>query len=219
VLDLVVSSYAPTVRSLADARRTSSDSPGSPLIVGVPAAPGTPPLPRVREETAELSSRFPAARVLTDDQATRRRVLDALPEHRWVHFACHAVSAADGAATGQLLLHDHQTDPLTVADLARLRLDDAETAYLSACDTSISRGDLADEALHITGAFQMAGFRHVIGTLWTVGDATARTVADQYYDARRTTDPATALHTAVQAVRTTYPTRPAVWAPFVHAGA
>ena len=173
--------------------------------MSVSAAPGTPPLPRVRDETAELSTRFPAARVLTDDQATRQRVLDALPQHQSVHFACHAVSAADGAATGQLLLHDHQTDPLTVADLARLRLGDAETAYLSACDTSISRGDLTDEALHITGAFQMAGFRHVIGTLWSVGDQTARTVADQYYAAAQTIDPAVALHTAVQAVRTTHP--------------
>nr|WP_238357271.1 CHAT domain-containing protein [Kribbella italica] len=219
VLDLVVSSYAPTVCSLADARRTGRGADQAPLIVSVPAAPGTPPLPRVRDETAELSTRFPAARVLTDGQATRQRVLDALPQHRSVHFACHAVSAADGAATGQLLLHDHQSDPLTVADLARLRLGDAETAYLSACDTSVSRGDLTDEALHITGAFQMAGFRHVIGTLWAVGDATARTVADQFYAAVRTEDPAVALHTAVQAVRTAYPTRPAVWAPFVHAGA
>ncbi|MEV6282439.1 CHAT domain-containing protein [Kribbella sp. NPDC051770] len=218
VLDRVISSYAPTVRSLADARRTTSDTPGSPLIVSVPAAPGTPPLPRVREETAALTNRFPAALVLADDQATRRRVLDALPNHRWAHFACHAVSSAD-AATGQLLLHDHASDPLTVADLARLRLDDAEVAYLSACDTSVSRGDLTDEALHITGAFQMAGFRHVIGTLWPVGDQTARSVADHYYSAQRTTDPATALHAAVQAVRTAYPNRPAVWAPFVHAGA
>lgn len=219
VLDQVVSSYAPTVRSLGDARRAASDAAGSPLIVSVPAAPGTPPLPRVREETAALSSRFPAGLLLTDEQATRRRVLDALLEHRWVHFACHAVSAADGAATGQLLLHDHQTDPLTVVDIARLRLDDAETAYLSACDTSVSRGDLSDEALHITGAFQMAGFRHVIGTLWPVGDETARAVADQYYAALRTQRPAVALHTAVQAVRAAHPASPAVWAPFVHAGA
>ncbi|WP_432946383.1 CHAT domain-containing protein [Kribbella sp. CA-253562] len=223
VLDLVRSSYAATVRSLIDARRTQRiDTPPAPLIVSVAAAPGTPVLPHVREEATALSRRFPAGQLLADDEATRQRVLEALPQHRWVHFACHAVSAADGAGTGQLLLHDHQVDPLTVVDIARLRLVDAEIAYLSACDTSVSRGDLADEALHVTGAFQMAGFRHVIGTLWAVGDQTARMVADGYYSAVLAdpgNGPATALHTAVRAVRAAHPATPAVWAPFVHAGA
>jgi hypothetical protein len=224
VLDLVVSSYAATVRSLIDARRAAPvpESGAAPLIVSVAAAPGTPALPHVRDEAAALSRRFPTGRLLADGQATRQRVLDALPQHRWVHFACHAVSAADGAGTGQLLLHDHQSGPLTVVDIARLRLVDAEIAYLSACDTSVSRGDLADEALHVTGAFQMAGFRHVIGALWAVGDLTAKTVADGYYSVLRETPgttPAVALHTAVRAARAAHPTTPAVWAPFVHAGA
>jgi CHAT domain-containing protein/tetratricopeptide (TPR) repeat protein len=229
VLDRVISSYAPTVRSLTSAWQPDSRGPTSrsdlpaPLVIALPTAPGVPDLPSVREEAAVLTGRLRGCRVLAGDQAVRRAVLDALPRHRWVHFACHAVSAANGAAAGHLVLHDHASDPLTVADIARLRLNNAEIAYLSACDTSVSREDLNDEALHIAGACHMAGFRHVIGTLWGLRDELAPAVAADFYSAliaagAETTNAALALHTAVRNIRAAHPASPALWAPYVHVG-
>lgn len=234
VPDRAVSSYAPTVGSLVSAWRQEAQpraargGPPAPLVVSVPAAPGLPELRRVRDETATLVERFPGSRLLADGQAVRQAVLDALPDHRWTHFACHAVSTADGAEAGQLMLHDHARDPLTVTDLARLRLPDAELAYLSACETGVSREDLADEALHIAGACHMAGFRHVVGTLWAVRDDVAARVAADFYAALAATDAvatggdaaraAVALHTAVSRVRAASPGQPALWAQFVHVG-
>ncbi|ETS86570.1 hypothetical protein PFICI_00398 [Pestalotiopsis fici W106-1] len=44
-------------------------------------------------------------------------------------------------------------------------------AYLSACSTGQVRHDeLVDEGIHPTGACQLAGFQHVIDTLWEVND-------------------------------------------------
>jgi len=40
---------------------------------------------------------------------------------------------------------------------------------------------LADEAVHVTGAFHMAGYAHVIGTLWSVDDEIAAEVARDIY--------------------------------------
>jgi CHAT domain-containing protein/tetratricopeptide (TPR) repeat protein len=229
VLDTVISSYAPTLRSIATAWQanprgsTHRADPPAPLVISVPAAPGVSDLPRVREETATLTGLLPQCRVLAEDQAVRLAVLDALPRHQWAHFACHAVSAADGAADSYLVLHDHATDPLTVADIARLRLNDAEIAYLSACETSVSSKDLGDEALHITGACHIAGFRHVIGTLWAVRDKLAQAVAADFYSVLTaagadTSKAALALHTAVRNIRAAYPTAPELWASYVHVG-
>lgn len=46
------------------------------------------------------------------------------------------VTAGATPSTSQLLLHDHNTDPLTVTSLAPIQLDHAWLAYLSACCTA-----------------------------------------------------------------------------------
>ena len=82
----------------------------------------------------------------------------------------------------RLLLHDHVRDPLTVAALASLDLDQARLAYLSACTTARMSGTrLLDEAIHLASAFQLAGFPRVIGTLWEIDDNTAIAIADTFY--------------------------------------
>ncbi|MFF0721648.1 CHAT domain-containing protein [Micromonospora sp. NPDC003816] len=220
VLDRVVSSYAPTVRSLVTAWRSRPAARTAvPLVVALPQTPGLGDLPNVPTEVRMLTARYPGSAVLLGARAVRRSVLDALPRHPWLHFAGHAVSAADGSADGHLVLHDHAAAPLTVADIARLRLTRAEIAYLSACDTGVSHEDLDDEALHVAGACHIAGFRHVVGTAWAIDDAVAPGVAADFY-ARLSgaDDAASALHQAVRTLRAAQPDRPALWAPFLHVG-
>ncbi len=126
-----------------------------------------------------------------------------------------------------LLLHDHDSDPLTVASLAPIRLDQARLAYLSACRTAFNPSiDLADEAIHLTTAFQLAGYPHVVGTLWEIDDALAVHVADTFYAALATGNntidtryAAQALHHAVRPIRDEQPETPSLWAAYVHAGA
>ncbi|MFC4611233.1 CHAT domain-containing protein [Streptomyces maoxianensis] len=81
-----------------------------------------------------------------------------------------------------LLLHDHEDDPLTVANLAEMRLSSAQLAYLSACRTAFMESlELIDEAIYLTSAFQLAGFHHVIGTLWEINDEIASRMAADFY--------------------------------------
>ncbi|WP_405828942.1 CHAT domain-containing protein [Streptomyces sp. NBC_01176] len=234
LLDRAVCSYAPTVNSLVHARRRVAERPGpvrreptAPLIVAVAEAPdaGSPPLEGVREEATRLARR-PGARLLLAEDAVRQSVLDALPHHAWAHFACHAVGALSGAAAGHVVLHDHATAPLTLSDIARLRLPEAELAFLSACETTSGRREFADEALHITGAFHMAGFTHVVGTLWAVADDTSLEVTDRFYAAFGPSHPfpghaAHALREAVREIRENVEgvrENPSLWAPYIHVG-
>ncbi|KFY93769.1 hypothetical protein V500_03543, partial [Pseudogymnoascus sp. VKM F-4518 (FW-2643)] len=55
-------------------------------------------------------------------------------------------------------------------------------AYLSACNTSqVENERMIDEGLHLVNAFQLAGFQHVIGTLWDVDDKLCGDVARIVY--------------------------------------
>ncbi|WP_326798098.1 CHAT domain-containing protein [Streptomyces sp. NBC_01808] len=222
-LDRVVSSYTTTVRGLARARadRPRARSGLRTAIVAVPDAPGTGALPGAAAEAALLAGLVPGATVLPDP--TRASVLAALAGHPVVHIACHHRPARIDPWQGQLLLRDHQRDPLTVSDIAALRLNGG-LAYLSACSTTVTR--LPDEALHLTGAFQLSGYPHVVGTLWPVGDRPAQQLAADFYgrlteDGRTAPDlthAPTALHHAVRALRANYPRTPTTWAAHTHTG-
>ncbi|OCK98480.1 uncharacterized protein K441DRAFT_654679 [Cenococcum geophilum 1.58] len=59
-------------------------------------------------------------------------------------------------------------------------------AYLSACGTSQFRDERSvEESIHLISAFQLAGFRHVIGTLWKVNDELCVDMARIMYEEMR----------------------------------
>ena len=111
--------------------------------------------------------------------------------------------------------------------LAPLALDHAQLAYLSACGTARATDSrLLDEAIHLASAFQLAGFPHVIGTLWPINDAAARDITKDFYDdltANGKTRPqisrsARALHHAIRRLRADYLQAPTLWAAHTHTG-
>jgi len=220
VLDRVISSYTATARALGYARTHPHRPANSTLIISVPDAPGTPPLPGAAAEAAGLTDLIPGAHRLP--HPTRDGVLKALPEHTVVHFACHGYADVADPAASRLILHDM---PLTLADISALRLNGA-MAFLSACDTASTTPWLADEAIHITSAFQLAGFPHVIGTLWSVDDFAAQQIAIGVYSRLTrdgTTPPETsrcaeALHQTVRDLRARYLAAPTLWAAHTHTG-
>lgn len=224
VLDRVVSSYIPSVRGLGYARaRDARDASGRTLVVPVPDAPGAPYLPGVSAETNAVKDCIPDTTVLA--RPTRSAVIQALPSHSIVHFSCHGYADMSNPAGGQLILYDHQANPLTVADIGALQID-ASLAYLSACETTRTSPALSNEAVHITGAFHLAGYRHVIGTLWPVSDTASVEVASDFYRhlTRSGTQPpntgraALALHDATRRLKNQTREAPSLWAPYTHTG-
>jgi hypothetical protein len=234
VLDRVVSSYTPTVGALVYAREhETADPPQRSLIVAASAVPGQPALGQVTAEAAVLRDRLPQPTVLTESDPehlpTKSAVLAHLPGAGIAHFCCHAASHPSDPSRSELALCDHQADPFTVASLIPVRLDHAQLAYLSACETARNEAaDLLDEAIHLTAAFQLAGYPHVIGTLWAIRDRTAADIAGSFYARLRTgpqtfdvTAAAHALHHAVRDFRDrlNLGRSPSLWAAYIHTGA
>ena len=240
VMDRVISSYTPTIRALRHARQhRPAPTTKRALIVAMPVTPGLPgggELPNVPTEVARVRALVPNTVLLAEPGSqlaggssgipTRENVLRQLPGCPIAHFACHGFSDTADPSKSLLLLHDYDRHPLTVTSLAPIDLSQAELAYLSACDTALtSTADLIDEAIHLTTAFQLAGFPHVIGTLWKINDALAVEIATSFYRELRTSphildtsQAAHALHHAVQAARGELPRVPSLWAAYIHAG-
>jgi hypothetical protein len=225
VMDRTISSYLPTVRVLMHARRATGrvaaagHAARGTVVVVVPDPTG---LPGTAKEAAMLGTAS-SVEVLAGPNATRSAVLSALERSRCVHFACHAHSNLEDPSASYVALRDHLVRPLTVADVASLRLTDARLAFLSACSTYQGGLTLADEAIHLGSAFQLAGYRHVIATLWPTLDSppTVRITQRVYRGVDGPTGlngTASALHTATRDERDRVPDAPSVWAAHIHCG-
>jgi CHAT domain-containing protein len=214
VLDLVVSSYTPTLTALARAREPGSVRPVHQLTVGMPTTPGLPPLAAVSDELAVLARHFPLGEMnaqLVESEATREAVLDAITTHSWVHLACHAGQAQADLTSSSFALWD---GPLTIADLIAAPTQQRDLAFLSACQTATGAVRQFDEAIHLAAAMQFLGYRHAIATMWTIADSPAPQVADAVYTAlitgseRQVGQTARALHEAIGELRAEDPTNP-----------
>lgn len=239
-LTRVISSYTPTIKALSYARRKKLNLASKPdtrlLLVTMPTTPGKTPLRKVEQETNTIvgivKKGTTQTRVLRQPSAAV--VLEQLQLYDAVHFACHGISDNRNPSNSSLFLLDssqsgnNTIDHLTVQMISSANTEHAQLAYLSACSTAENSAfKLADETIHLASAFQLAGFSHVLATMWPSNDSACMEVATGFYSSlfggqasdngHRTVG--TAMHDAVKRLRDKRPDKPLIWAPFIHTGA
>jgi TPR repeat protein len=232
-----VSSYATSLKTLHYSRARSEKSfvtnNTKILVVSMPRTPGFDDLDVFDEVAAikELHSP-PDMSVECLEYPPASKVVDRIGQCSIVHFACHASSDSTKPSHSALHLGNGDVEEkLSVKALQPLNHQLAQVAYLSACSTAeIGARNLIDESIHLASTFQLIGFRHVIGTLWSVDDDTAVEVATIFYkelfrDREEKRIISNVLHHALLSWRRD-PSRQDMsveqqvrfWAPFVHFG-
>ncbi|KAH8663217.1 CHAT domain-containing protein [Ilyonectria robusta] len=218
VMDRVMSTYASSIKALMHGRRYgirghTNPEPDSALLIAMRETPNLSTsglLPFAVDEVNMLAALCPSLRLKPIMPPPRKdEVLKHLQTCKIFHFAGHGQSDPADPSQSCLLLEDWKTNPLTAGALRDHRLQDNPPffAYLSACSTGANEADrFADEGVHLAHAFQLAGFRHVIGTLWKVSDKHCVDVARVLYrtmEDEGMTDLAVCrgLHRAVRALR------------------
>ncbi|VDB91388.1 unnamed protein product [Peniophora sp. CBMAI 1063] len=229
----VASSYSPSLSALTRAAEGLAKKPSSSsvLVVTQHATPGQSPLRGTLQESHQLCQLLHKSRmqhdVLNHKQATRDSVLSVMNRHSWVHFACHGSQRKYDPTKSAFYLYE---SALSLADLMQTVSDDAELAFLSACQTATGDAVNPEEAVHLAAGMLAVGYKGVIATMWSIGDADAPIVVEAYYkrllESRNTgavgpgeTGAAYALHEAVKVLRDRVGEKNFVsWAPFVHFG-
>jgi CHAT domain-containing protein len=133
--------------------------------------------------------------------------------------------ALAGANHRQAAGPDEEDGILTAEEIAALDLSGVEWAVLSACDTGVGEVKAGEGVLGLRRAFQVAGARTLIMSLWPVEDQVARDWMGQLYRARLVHGLTTidAVHQAnLKTLRQRrakgLTTHPFYWAGFVAAG-
>jgi len=71
---------------------------------------------------------------------------------------------------------------LTLREILELDLGQARLAVLSACETGIPGTNLLDEVVSLPSGFLQAGVPGIIGSLWSVSDASTMMLMARFYD-------------------------------------
>ncbi|KAK8093411.1 CHAT domain-containing protein [Apiospora hydei] len=183
VLDRVISSYSSSIRAIIDSRRqpaAASETVQALLVAMEYTREWGPPclqLPKSLCESKNIHTVEPICR--------KEEVMSELPRCAIFHFAGHGYTDAVDPSKSYLCLEDVKEDPLRVEALLdmNLRRHSPFLAYLSACGTGrLEVMKFMDENIHLISAFQLAGFRHVIGTLWNVDDDVCVDIARITYE-------------------------------------
>jgi hypothetical protein len=181
-LDLYICSYTPTLSALIQSRHRdsvsrSSDRP-SVLLVAQPDLS----LPTVGGEIQAVQALDTEVTSLISQAATPATVIDAFHHHQFVHFACHGTLEAGKPFEAGFMLYGDER--LTLLEIVRSHLPNAEFAFLSACHTAeVTEGSVVDEGLHLAAAVQYCGFRSVVGTMWAMVDEDGQDLAKHFYKA------------------------------------
>jgi CHAT domain-containing protein len=92
--------------------------------------------------------------------------------------------ALTGANQRQAVGHDEEDGILTAEEVAALDLQGVEWAVLSACDTGVGEVRAGEGVFGLRRAFQVAGARTVIMSLWPVDDEDTRRWMTGLYERR-----------------------------------
>jgi len=195
------------------------------------------PLHGATKEVEEIRHHFPGQAMLNLDHqdATVDMVLRQMEskEYPYIHLACHGLQDSDDPQKSAFVLYDGKLD---LAQLMSKTADNAQLAFLSACQTATGDVNIPEESVHLAAGMLAVGYRGVIGTMWSIHDEDAPLVADQFYrhflgttsdasdqdesDSKASVGKAAhALHEAVKVLRGKVgESNFARWVPFVHFG-
>lgn len=178
-LDRVISSYSSSIKTIIHSRQQQSREAAAEIFktVVLVAMQDTPEQKQLRYASDEIKAVQAICKSIglpyIQPTLHKKEVLLALEACSVFHFAGHGGVNVDTPLASLLLLEDWKYDPLTVGSLLDTNLSSKSPflAYLSACGTGQVRHETSiDESIHLASAFQLAGFRHVMGTLWEVDD-------------------------------------------------
>jgi len=159
--------------------------------------------------------------MLKGPEATVKEVSKRMDECAWVHLTCHGFQNVAHLTESALLLDN---GPLELTEITWKSLQNADFAFLSACQTAAGDQHWPDEAIHLAAGMLLAGYRGVIGTMWSIRDEDGPMIADAVYGKLLEDEPdskkaAHALHYTVQQLRKRRGVDSFLsWVPFIHIG-
>lgn len=147
------------------------------------------PLPATRLEVEGIARLFgDSARAFVGTEATEERAKSVGAEARYLHFATHGhlderfpLNSALVLSIPETFREDRDNGLLQVWEIFERVRFDADLVVLSACESALGEELGGEGLIGLTRAFQYAGARSVVASLWQVADASTAELMLRFY--------------------------------------
>ncbi|MCH7727932.1 MAG: CHAT domain-containing protein, partial [Planctomycetes bacterium] len=119
---------------------------------------------------------------LASNTKTRQRLRPGMERDRWIRgFNPGLLSGLAFAGANREPHPDKDDGILTADEIAALSLDGVDLVVLSACETGLGEVAGGEGLLGVQRAFQVAGARSTVASLWKVDDQATRQLMERFY--------------------------------------
>ncbi|WP_179021219.1 CHAT domain-containing protein [Winogradskyella forsetii] len=160
---------------------TVTDGNRNEYIMSIERSNGTYDLPFAREEASYITSLFDG-HLYKGNNATKKEFINTAPNYSELHLAMHAFVDENNEYNSKLLFAGNNNDNhLDLNSIYNLNLN-AELITLSACNTGYGRIDPIEGVMSFSRAFQYAGSKATVTSLWRVPDKETSIIMKRFYE-------------------------------------
>ena len=134
---------------------------------------------------AEMAHDYISGRLFKGNAATEENFLKNASNYKIIHLSTHAKSndkLGDYSYIVMSKVNDSIDDPnrIYTSELYNLNLN-ADMVVLSACETGLGELQKGEGIISLARAFTYAGAKSTINSLWSVNDASTKTLMEEFY--------------------------------------
>lgn len=141
-------------------------------------------LPAAEDEVRSIQKHFGASSsAFIGAGATEHEAKALSSQAQYLHFAVHGLLNKSLPLSSALLLGDGRTDDglLHAWEIFESVRTNADLVTLSACETGLGKTVSGEGMIGLVRAFQYAGARNIVASLWRVSDRSTATLMNQFY--------------------------------------
>jgi CHAT domain-containing protein len=120
-------------------------------------------------------------------QSNGETALAYLIKYGVIYFACYRISNYIDPFNNGLILQEsdgikERTDKFTVRQISDMNLEKMKIIYFSVCSTVENRAEeLVNKMIYFASEFQVAGFNHIIISIWATDDKIYMKIIGKFY--------------------------------------